>query len=990
MKLKDLKIGTQLKMGFGIIFLLIFMLSAISWHQTNKIANQVSVMYNHPLKVRRALGELKSEILYMRVGMKNVSMAEDDEELVSLLQVIEKHKANAFAQFKVMSTLYLGPPEDIEVIHNDFLVWNSIRDETIRLRREGKIQESTARSRTGGIGQVQAELLLSHLLTIDDFALNKGDQLYLNSVTHNKTLNYQLAFLILGIMGLVSLLVYFLIRNIRLPLIALSKATQYFNEGKLDARSTYQSRNEFGQFSSHFNELADTVEIELNLNTQSAKLSEIMLGEEDANRFCHALLTSLLEQTGAQVGAIYLLNEEASDFECFESLGMNSKACKSFSAVNFEGEFGTALASQKIQHITDIPDDTHFVFSTVSGQFTPREMITVPIVSGNETVAVVSLATIKNFNKNTLRLLETILSTLSARMEGILAFRKIVSFSQKLEHQNQELESQKSELSTQTSELTEQNIELEIQKNQLDEVNQMKTSFLSNMSHELRTPLNSVIALSGVLNRRLAGKVAEEEYGYIDVIERNGKQLLFLINDILDLSRIEAGHEDIEINKFDVNELISEVVEMIEPQAILKSIGLHYSSQHKHENIESDYNKCRHILQNLVANAVKFTEEGSVEITTELKDDMLHIVVSDSGIGIENEDLPFIFDEFRQADNSNSRKHGGTGLGLAIAKKYTGLLGGSISVESRWGKGSIFTITLPLHFSEMHPNSEVQALDYRKTAPQIVPHHGLMTTKDKTILLVEDTASVIIQMKDMLTSEGYTIMVARNGSEALEQIALKIPDAMILDLMMPEVDGFEVLKRVRAEEKTSRLPVIILTAKYVSKEELATLRHNNISQLIQKGDINKDQLLSEVAQMLFPETKVQKTPEKRGIRKPIVGLPVVLVVEDNSDNMLTIKALLEGRCTVIEAGDGLLGLEMAHQHQPHLILMDIALPGMNGIDALTALRKDSALHHTPVVAVSASAMKGDKEDFIAYGFDGYISKPIDNKKFEKTLKEWIG
>ena len=560
-------------------------------------------------------------------------------------------------------------------------------------------------------------------------------------------------------------------------------------------------------------------------------------------------------------------------------------------------------------------------------------------------------------------------------------------FTQQLEYQNNELEAQKRVLSTQTNELKEQNVELEMQKKQLDEASRMKTSFLSNMSHELRTPLNSVIALSGVLNRRLAGKVPDEEYSYLDVIERNGRQLLMLINDILDLSRIESGHEEIEIRKFNVSDLIQEVVRMIEPQAQQKSIYLRYHPDGQLPELNCDYGKCQHILQNLVANAVKFTEKGGVDITAEAKADTIHIRVADTGIGIGQEHLPHIFDEFRQADGSNSRKYGGTGLGLAIAKKYADMLGGSVAVESTPDKGSGFTLILPLQcvLGDAYNNK-----DYYKTTIQpggLIPQ--LADTKDKTILLVEDAEAVIIQMKDMLSAQGYKIMVARNGNEALEQISHTIPDAMILDLMMPGVDGFEVLKRIREGEKTDHLPVIILTAKYVTKEELAFLKNNGILQLIQKGDINKDQLLAAVSGMMFPVTKVQKAPVVKQPRASLSGIPVVMVVEDNPDNMLTIKALLDGKCNVVEAEDGLSVVDLAMVHQPHLILMDIALPNMNGIEVLAELRAVKSLEHIPVIAVSASAMKGDKEDFLAYGFDNYISKPIDNVLFEKTIKEYL-
>jgi CheY-like chemotaxis protein len=202
---------------------------------------------------------------------------------------------------------------------------------------------------------------------------------------------------------------------------------------------------------------------------------------------------------------------------------------------------------------------------------------------------------------------------------------------------------------------------------------------------------------------------------------------------------------------------------------------------------------------------------------------------------------------------------------------------------------------------------------------------------------------------------------------------------MILDLMMPEVDGFEVLREIRSKEITDHLPVIILTAKYITKEELSFLKHNSIQQVIQKGDINKEQLLNAVARMMFPEAIEPDKPEAQTRRMPISGIPLVLVVEDNPDNMLTIKA-----------EDGRAGVEQAKKHQPHLILMDIALPGMNGIEAMNEIRNEPLLEPVPIVAVSASAMKGDREDFIALGFDGYVSKPIDSVLFERTLKEFLG
>ena len=1014
MKLKDLKIGTQLKIGFGLIILLIIFLGVISWQQTDKIAFQANEIYEHPLTVSRALGELKTDIMAMRLEFRNFLLAQSDQERQKAILNSDVYQADVERQFGILNESYLGPLSDIENAHNAFSRWVLVRQGNREIGKTGNIREALARlEKTGDIG-TEREQLLNYVKKMDDFAKSKASNLLFSATHLNNILNRQLALLVIGILGLSILIIYFINKNIRRPVVELARATKLFREGKMDVRSNYQSSSEFGQLSTSFNHMAKTIEAEMNLNNQAAKLAGVMLSEDDAHKFSHALLSSLLEQTHSQMGAVYFLNEDKTVFEHFECVGMDREGCNPFSAIHFEGEFGSALSTQKIQHITSIPEDTRFSFHTVSGKFIPREIITIPIVSGNETVAVISLMNIKNYSKNSIRLIHKIQGMINARMDGILTYRKMIDFSLQLSRQNteletqreelhilnkelihrseivstanSELEAQKRELSAQASELAEQNVELEMQKNQLNESNRLKTIFLSNMSHELRTPLNSVIALSGVLNRRLSGKVPDEEYSYLDVIERNGKQLLALINDILDLSRIEAGREEVEINRFNVKELINEVVELIDPQANQKNITLQYLPGKDTSPIKSDYVKCRHILQNIVANAVKFTEEGSVEIIAEEIDQSIRITVSDTGIGIDQEQIHLIFDEFRQADGSSSRKYGGTGLGLAIAKKYAEMLGGSIDVESERGKGSKFTLNLPLQYTPIQENIESYVNQLKRTNPGI---SDKVNTTAKTILLVEDTEAIVVQMKDILLQEGYHIMVARNGNEALEQIEHQIPDAMILDLMMPEVDGFEVLKRIRNEEKTDHLPVIILTAKYVTKQELAFLKNNGIHQLIQKGDINKDQLLSTVARMMFPDPVVVNTPIAKPARLPVTGTPLVLVVEDNPDNMITIKALLDGKCQIIEAEDGQTGVKQAIKHQPHLILMDIALPGMNGIEALNEIRKEEELVYVPIIAVSASAMKGDREDFIALGFDDYVSKPIDNKAFQIMLKEYL-
>jgi signal transduction histidine kinase/DNA-binding response OmpR family regulator/HAMP domain-containing protein len=778
---------------------------------------------------------------------------------------------------------------------------------------------------------------------------------------------------------------YYLLKNIRTPINELIRATKQFEEGDMNVRSKNDSTNEFGVLSASFNSMVDNIQTNADLDVKISNLSHIMLSEEDPRTFFKMMLSELCKSINAQMAAVYLLSNDKKLFAHYESIGMDDSTKIEFSAESLEGEFGSVISSRKIQFIKKIPIDTRFVFQTVSGKFIPREIVTIPILAGKEITAIISIASVRSFTEQSVLLMENLLPTLNARVEGILAYRKIKNFSEKLKLQNIELESQTSELEAQSAEMYEQNRELEMQKNQLHEASKLKTNFLSNMSHELRTPLNSVIALSGVLNRRLKLSIPEEEYSYLEVIERNGKHLLSLINDILDISRIESGREETEITKFNVNSLISEIVSMIQPQASQNDIQLINLSSDNELLIVSDSTKCRHILQNLIANAVKFTEKGKVEISAKRSGESIVIQVVDTGIGISKEHLPHIFDEFRQADGSTSRRFGGTGLGLAIAKKYAHFLGGNIEVESTIDVGSCFSLSLPISYSVENKIVEPEVIS--KFAKP-VQSKSLKTNTIKTILLVEDSEPAIIQLKDFMEESGYKIMVAQNGGEALEIIEKIIPDAMILDLMMPDIDGFKVLESLRNVERTAHIPVLILTAKQITKDDLKSLKRNNIHQLIQKGDVNRSELLDAVSSMvnnveMLEETEIQPQRELQIIK----GKPKILVVEDNPDNMITIKAVLGDKFDIIEATDGIEGIAMAAKHKPNLVLMDIALPGMDGIEAFHNIRKNVKLQHIPIIAITASAMTSERETILSHGFDGYIAKPIDESLFFGTVNK---
>ena len=996
MKLKNLSIRIQIGIAFGVILLILVLFAGAARKQNNTMWNQLNDFYNHHLAMRQAIGGIESDVITMEMGMKELFLIKDKQKFQDILQNINLREADAQKRFTILRRKYVGPSDFINKAQNDFIRWKAVRSNIIRLLRNGQRDNAREAMNSSENGENNVAKFMKEVSDISTFFKNNTNSDYQRAIQKRKSSATRML-IVLGVFFILLLIIfYWLIKGIRAPLKELTLTTRQFGDGNMEARSHYESKNELGELSASFNRLATTIQTQVALEQKENDFNTTLFERDDLSAFSRALINELLNLSGSQIAAFYLLNNKKSEFTLSESIGLSAKAKTRFSARLKEGEFGKALSGKKIVHLREISDDTSFTFATASGNFKPREIITIPIIFRKETVAVISLASIYAYKSEVLLLLHNIFPSLTTRIHGALLFHQIMEQSTRLEKQNTELEIQGKELSAQSTELSRQNTELKMQKNQLDEANRLKSTFLSNMSHELRTPLNSVIALSSVLKRKLKTSIPEEEYSYIDVIERNGKQLLELINDVLDLSRIESGRVEIEQADVDIKMLINEMITLIDPQAREKKISLKSLIKEVLPTLKSDGNKIRHILQNLIGNAVKFTEKGKVEVTAFEKDKYMHIRVSDTGIGIPSDQIANIFDEFRQIDSSTSRKYGGTGLGLSISIRYAHMLGGTIEVESTPGEGSTFTFILPLEPAEtkITENSPViRRLSASRGKKAVIENK--VQAKEKTILVVEDSEPAVIQLKDILHEVGFQVLVAHNGREALEQIAKTLPDAMILDLMMPDIDGFQVLEAVRANVDTAELPVLVLTAKHLEGKDLKDLRHNHIYQLLQKGDVNREQLLQLVFDMVFPkkkptgETENNKTKKSRNIKIQSGEKPLILVVEDNVDNLLTIKSLLDENYRIIEAYDGADGTAKARTYLPDLILMDIAMPVMNGFRAFDAIRKEKDTQHIPIIAVTASAMTADRDEILHYGFDGYISKPIDIDKLEKTIKHFF-
>lgn len=792
-------------------------------------------------------------------------------------------------------------------------------------------------------------------------------------------------------MTAILLVVIFIAQYITRPLLDMMETSQKIEQGDLSARSRIKRDDEFGYLAKSFNQMADSICSQMTLQETGNDLIKSLVISRNLEDFGQRLILKLLNISGSSLAAFYLLNEKGNLFEPLASIGLEPRLQEPFDALKYEGEFGRALITREIAHLSPIPDDTIFTLKTFAGTAHPKEIITIPLLVEERVMAMIALASLKPYAKEVFIVLNSTWMSMSTAFATLLANTKTQRLADELESKNNQLQAQTEELQTQTEELLqqaeelqEQNVELETQRQQVEEADRLKSSFLSNMSHELRTPLNSINVLSHILSMQAHSKLSPEESKYLEIIERNGKTLLNLINDLLDLSKIEAGKAEVNPRLFSIVHLVELIVERLQPLAQEKGLIIHTSFPDSLPPLESDVDKVQQILQNIISNAVKFTEQGKITISACYEKDTFSLKVEDTGIGIPAHNLPHIFSEFQQGDASPSSPYGGTGLGLTIALKAAHLIGGSISVESMLNKGSTFTITLPVSWSmplQNHKQVEMKQIIKSQGKERSEGEDGVeqivkLAKKGKRILLVEDSEAIILQMKRILEPEDYLVEVAEDGDKAIEYLKEPIPDGIILDLMIPKTDGFIVLEKIRASQVTQDLPVLIMTAKDLSGQDLEKLKACHIQQFVQKGNVDQRTLLLKIKHML----KVGE-PEKN------LTPPALLIIEDNPDNMTTIKSLLQEKYLIMEASDGEKGFKSMITHPPDLILLDITLPGMDGLALIRKIKSEKKIAHLPVIAVTAHAMKGDREKILEAGCDDYVSKPIDPELLIQKIEE---
>jgi PAS domain S-box-containing protein len=462
-----------------------------------------------------------------------------------------------------------------------------------------------------------------------------------------------------------------------------------------------------------------------------------------------------------------------------------------------------------------------------------------------------------------------------------------------------------------------------------ERANRVKSQFLASMSHELRTPLNAILGFSELLSDDATGRFDEAtRRRFLDQIHSGGEHLLQLINDILDLSKVEAGQMELQLQPVEVRSLIDEVRATVEPLARGKAITLD-AEPGPELRLIADRAKVRQMLLNLVSNAIKFTPNGGrIQIRGRRVDSWVEIAVSDTGIGIAVEDLGRLFTEFQQLDAGPGRQQEGTGLGLALTRRFAELHGGQVMVESALGKGSTFTLRLPLEATPLRAPAPVE--------PHLVAASDLMRP---LVLVVDDNPQAAEILARHMGAGGFRIKVARTGTEALKMARELKPVAITLDILLPEVDGWEVLNRLKADEATRNIPVIVVSV----VDNPALGRALGAFDYFVKP-VDGRALLSRLSQYTFA-TKVKNEPVR------------VLVVDDERANLDLLEALLTpAGFGVIRAGGGQEGIDLARSEMPNLILLDLMMPVLTGFDVVEALRAEEATRSIPIMVLTAKTL----------------------------------
>ncbi|MEV5084500.1 response regulator, partial [Streptomyces sp. NPDC056159] len=841
-------------------------------------------------------------------------------------------------------------------------------------------------------------------------------------------------------------------------------------EGDLTRSITVEASGEVAELKDNINSMVESLRETTRANQEQdwlksnlARITGLMQGHRDLPVVADLIMDELTPLVSAQYGAFYL----AEDGERGPELRLVGSYGRPDDERPTRFSFGRSLVGQAARSRRTITVDElptgYVTISSGLGQAVPTALILLPILFEDQVLGVIELASVTAFTPIHRDFLEQLREALGVNVNTIVANARtdelldesqrltaeLQARSAELQSQQDELQRSNAELEDKASLLAEQNRDIEAKNLQIEQARQelearaqqlslaskYKSEFLANMSHELRTPLNSLLILAQLLAQNPSRNLSPKQVEYAGIIHSAGSDLLQLINDILDLSKVEAGKMDVTPERVSLRQLIDYVEATFQPMTTQK--GLQFAvttAAGAPADLLTDDSRLRQILRNLLSNAVKFTEKGGVELCIEPAADdevpegvvrggaVVSFRVKDTGIGIPEQHLETIFGAFQQADGTTSRKYGGTGLGLSITREIAHLLGGAVAVDSVPGRGSTFTLFLPV----ARPDFE-QVLGGGRTsqkAPaELVPagtadregawaHSGGDGPRRRRLLVVEERSRGLLTLvaesvvadvvrhsaDDTGALPAVDVITAVGAPEAAGALAAEPCHCVVLDLDMPEREASRFLRALQGDSALAGVPVLVHSGQRPDVAQAEAVRSRGDDGSLEFLS-SLDELRERIALHLSAEEpgdvlSLVRAEEPQELAPPVDGAfagRTVLVVDDDARNLFALSGMLELHgFRVLHAENGRKGIEtLVGNPDVALVLMDVMMPEMDGYTATAEIRRLPQYAELPIIAVTAKAMPGDREKSLASGASDYVTKPVDTDDLIACVRHWL-
>ena len=992
MKTTHLNPGRTLVPGLGILIIITLAMGIFSLKEISTLTGFTEKMYLHPLAVSNAARDIRADIISMHRSMKDVALAQNDEQRNMAVKEVAQLEQDVLHSFDIIDERFLGDKREIFIARRSFIEWKTIRDEVISLQKSGFPLKAALI--TKGKGAVHVYHMNKNIQVMIEFATRKGEDFFKASQAKSKQTQLTMIILLIAAIS-AAILVVFIISRIWLE-------------------AEKKSNNESWQ------------------KNGIEQLNITMQGSQDIQPLSRDIILFLTKYLNAMIGALYIHDQGQKQLVFTAGYGVDISMTKAIEIPIGQGIIGEAAQSQKLIHISDIQEN-NFHLNSVSGATTPQHIIAVPFTKDNTVTGVIELGSLNPFSASQIQFLEDVLPFIAnaitvcqARMQLSELLEESTSRTSQLELQEQNLilantslESKSKELSEQREELRRTNEELEkqtqllvVEKTNLSHQNlvlektrkevekkaeevatasRYKSEFLANMSHELRTPLNSIILLSQHLSRNKANNLTEKQVECASTVYSSGTELLTLINEILDLAKVESGKLQLSVEKCDITNIAASMDNIFQPLA--HENGVEFVIDVPLIMIEGFWSDCRRIsqiLKNLLANAFKFTKSGRITLRICVKDDVLPVkmIVQDTGIGIARNKLETIFQAFRQEDGSTSREYGGTGLGLSISKELAALLGGTLEVESTPGQGSIFTLSLPKNIEDqsveimqtpdvtpaitginidIRDSAEPKTSNENDEMTYVTDDRNDITKESRSILIIEPNPNYATILCSSAREKGFMALIAETGESGLHLTNIYEPDAIILDLELSGMSGMAVLFRLKDNLNTRHIPVLILSDR---NKDLKPI-HMGALGFLKKPVTTKsiDKAFSNIEKVLSKETKK------------------VLIIEDDEPIRSAIQGLIEdGTAQVTTAVNGKAAQLSLGEEDFDCVIIDLEVPDMNGYGLIKDLRHNNHSYQTSVIVHTAKVLTTTERQMLDTYADSIVIKDIRSldRLFDKT------